>query len=108
MERRRSRSTATPATCPEAVLNHLALLGWSLDGETTIISPQTLCANFTLDRVSKNPAIFDVEKLDWMNGVYIRGLGPDGLRRPDDAVADAGGSRHGGGDRRFAATGTCG
>ena len=59
---------------PEAIVNYLALLGWSLDGETTIIDAETLKANFSLDRISKNPAIFDVEKLDWMNGVYIREL----------------------------------
>lgn len=59
---------------PEAVLNYLALLGWSLDGETTIVSGETLCDSFSLDRVSSNPAIFDTEKLDWMNGVYIRAM----------------------------------
>jgi glutamyl-tRNA synthetase len=59
---------------PEALLNYLALLGWSLDGETTIISRDVLLESFSLDRVSRNPAIFDVEKLDWMNGVYIREL----------------------------------
>jgi len=57
---------------PEALLNYIALLGWSLDGETTIISAETLTANFSLERISKNPAIFDFEKLDWMNGAYIR------------------------------------
>ncbi len=62
---------------PEALLNYLALLGWSLDGETTIISADTLKAQFSLERVSKNPAIFDFEKLEWMNGVYIRELAPD-------------------------------
>jgi glutamyl-tRNA synthetase len=61
---------------PEALLNYLALLGWSLDGETTIISADTLASSFSLDRVSSNPAIFDVEKLEWMNGVYIRELDP--------------------------------
>lgn len=61
---------------PEAVLNYLTLLGWSLDGETTVFSSETLCANFSFDRVSRNPAIFDVEKLDWLNGVYLRGLSP--------------------------------
>lgn len=61
---------------PEALLNYLALLGWSLDGETTIISRDVLLANFDLDRISRNPAIFDVEKLAWMNGVYIRELSP--------------------------------
>jgi glutamyl-tRNA synthetase len=57
---------------PEAIVNYLALLGWSLDGETTIIDADTLKSSFSLDRISKNPAIFDVEKLDWMNGVYLR------------------------------------
>jgi len=61
---------------PEALLNYLALLGWSLDGETTVISRETLLENFSLDRVSRNPAIFDAEKLDWMNGVYLRELPP--------------------------------
>jgi len=59
---------------PEALLNYLALLGWSLDGETTMISAQALRDNFSLDRISKNPAIFDMEKLEWMNGMYIREL----------------------------------
>jgi glutamyl-tRNA synthetase len=61
---------------PEALLNYLALLGWSLDGETTIVSSETLASAFSLDRVSSNPAIFDVDKLEWMNGVYIRELTP--------------------------------
>lgn len=60
---------------PESLLNYLALLGWSLDGETTIVSAKTLCEHFSLERISKNPAIFDVAKLEWMNGVYIRELG---------------------------------
>lgn len=64
---------------PEALLNYLALLGWSLDGETTIIPADVLKANFSLERISKNPAIFDFEKLEWMNGVYIRNLAPDEL-----------------------------
>ncbi len=62
---------------PEALLNYLALLGWSLDGETTIISADTLKSQFSLERVSKNPAIFDFEKLEWMNGAYIREMTPD-------------------------------
>ena len=61
---------------PEALLNYLALLGWSLDGETTIISAETLKKEFSLERISKNPAIFDVKKLEWMNGVYIRDMEP--------------------------------
>lgn len=61
---------------PEALLNHLALLGWSIDAETTVFSAEELVANFRLDRISRNPAIFDPGKLEWMNGVYIRALTP--------------------------------
>jgi glutamyl-tRNA synthetase len=64
---------------PEAIVNYLSLLGWSLDGETTIIDAETLIANFSLDRISRNPAIFDIEKLDWIDGVYIRELSPQQL-----------------------------
>lgn len=60
---------------PDALVNFLALLGWSLDGETTIISRKTLCEKFSLDRVTKKDAVFDETKLDWMNGVYIREMG---------------------------------
>jgi glutamyl-tRNA synthetase len=62
---------------PETLLNYLALLGWSLDGETTIVSADVLKSQFSLQRVSKNPAIFDFEKLEWMNGSYIREMAPD-------------------------------
>lgn len=64
---------------PEALLNYLALLGWSLDGETTVVGADVLKAEFSLERISKNPAIFDPEKLEWLNGVYIRELAPDAL-----------------------------
>ena len=64
---------------PEAILNYVALLGWSLDGETTMVSRDTLAREFSLDRISKNPAIFDFEKLEWMNGVYIREMPPGEL-----------------------------
>jgi glutamyl-tRNA synthetase len=57
---------------PEAVHNYLTLLGWSFDGETTVFTADQLVDAFDLGRVSKNPAIFDPEKLDWLNGVYIR------------------------------------
>ena len=59
---------------PEALMNFIALLGWAPDGETTIMSPAELVARFTLDRVGSSPATFDYEKLDWMNGVYLRAL----------------------------------
>jgi glutamyl-tRNA synthetase len=59
---------------PEALMNFIALLGWAPDGETTIMSPDELVERFTLDRVGSSPATFDYEKLDWMNGVYLRAL----------------------------------
>ncbi len=62
---------------PEAMFNFLALLGWSLDDKTELMSREEIAKNFTLERVSKNPAVFNREKLDWMNGVYIRSLSLD-------------------------------
>jgi glutamyl-tRNA synthetase len=62
---------------PEALMNFLALLGWAPDGETTIMSPSELVARFSLDRVGSSPATLDYEKLDWMNGVYLRALPPE-------------------------------
>jgi glutamyl-tRNA synthetase len=59
---------------PEALLNYLTLLGFSLDGDTTVFSAEQLVSSFELERVSRNPAIFDPEKLEWLNGVYIREL----------------------------------
>lgn len=59
----------------DALFNYLALLGWSLDGETTIISRETLASQFSLERISKNPAVFDPDKLNWMNQVYIKDMG---------------------------------
>ncbi|MDO5334886.1 MAG: glutamate--tRNA ligase [Coriobacteriia bacterium] len=60
---------------PDALVNFLALLGWSLDGETTIIPRNVLCENFSLDRITKKDAILDETKLDWMNGEYIKNMG---------------------------------
>ena len=60
---------------PDAMVNFLALLGWSLDGETTLIDRKTLCERFSLDRVTKKDAVFDETKLDWMNGQYIKEMG---------------------------------
>jgi len=62
---------------PEAMVNFLALLGWSLDDKTEILSRQELVDNFSLERIGKTGAIFNREKLDWMNGVYIRNLTAD-------------------------------
>ncbi len=59
---------------PEAMVNFLALLGWSLDDRTELLSRQELINNFSLERVSRTAAIFNRDKLNWMNGVYIRSL----------------------------------
>jgi len=57
-----------------ALMNYLALLGWSYDDKTTIMNRDELIERFTLDRVGASPATFDYQKLEWMNGVYLRGL----------------------------------
>ena len=62
---------------PETMFNFLSLIGWSLDDKTEIMSQQELVENFSLERIGKTGAIFNREKLDWMNGVYIRGLSPE-------------------------------
>lgn len=59
---------------PEAMVNFMALLGWSLDDKTEVMDRQTLVDNFSIERVGRAGAIFDQEKLSWMNGVYIREL----------------------------------
>jgi glutamyl-tRNA synthetase len=59
---------------PEAMFNFLALMGWSLDDKTEIMTRQQVVENFSLERMGKTGAFFNIEKLDWMNGVYIRGL----------------------------------
>lgn len=70
---------------PDTMVNFLALLGWSLDGETTIIPRDVLCSAFSLDRITKKDAVFDETKLSWMNGQYIQRMDPDAwvrLSRP--------------------------
>ena len=59
---------------PQAMVNFLALLGWSLDDKTEFLSRQEIVKHFSLDRISKAAAVFNRDKLDWMNGVYLRGL----------------------------------
>ncbi|HWJ32557.1 MAG TPA: glutamate--tRNA ligase family protein, partial [Gaiellaceae bacterium] len=62
---------------PAALMNFLALLGWSYDDKTTIMSRHELIERFSLERVVPSPATFDYQKLDWMNGMYLRALQPD-------------------------------
>ncbi|HVF76889.1 MAG TPA: glutamate--tRNA ligase [Solirubrobacteraceae bacterium] len=63
----------------EALNNYLALLGWGSEDDETIISADELAQQFSLERVSKNPARFDHQKLRWMNGRYMRALPLDDL-----------------------------
>ena len=58
----------------EVLLNYLAGLGFSIDGETTIFDRDTLIREFDLARVSTSPGVWDPEKLDWMNGLYLRDM----------------------------------
>ena len=64
---------------PEAVRNYIALLGWSLDDSTTIMPIEQMVESFDLGRVSKSPAVFDEQKLRWMNGRYLRELTTEDL-----------------------------
>lgn len=57
---------------PEAIVNFLALLGWAPEGEEELFTLEELTEQFSLERVSKSPAVFDMEKLKWINGMYIR------------------------------------
>jgi glutamyl-tRNA synthetase len=66
----------TAGYLPETMLNFLALLGWAPDGETTLMRRDELIERFSLERVSPSPSQFDYQKLDWMNGVYLRELAP--------------------------------
>lgn len=66
---------------PEAVRNYLALLGWGYDDTTTFFTTEELIERFSLERVSKSPAVFDEQKLRWMNGRYLRELDVGELRR---------------------------
>lgn len=62
---------------PEAVINYIALLGWAPETEQEIYSLQELIDVFDVARISRSPAIFDIDKLTWMNGVYLRGMDED-------------------------------
>jgi glutamyl-tRNA synthetase len=62
---------------PEALVNFLARLGWAYDDRTEVFSRDDLVRLFSLDRVSSSPAVFDYEKLAWLNGVHLRNLTPD-------------------------------
>jgi glutamyl-tRNA synthetase len=62
---------------PEALVNFLARLGWAYDDKTEVFSVDELLRVFTLERVSPSPAVFDYQKLEWLNGVHLRMLSPE-------------------------------
>ncbi len=64
---------------PEALVNYLALLGWSTGTEEEILSLDELTSRFDLEHVQKGGAVFDRERLEWLNGQWIRKLGPEDL-----------------------------
>jgi glutamyl-tRNA synthetase len=66
---------------PEAMFNFLALLGWSLDDKTELLTPEEIVKHFSLERISRTAAVFNKDKLDWMNGVYLRGLSSEEFTR---------------------------
>ncbi len=70
---------------PEALFNFLTILGWSLDDKTEVLTVDETLASFSIERVSRAGAVFDYDKLNWMNGVYIRRLPPEALA---DALLD--------------------
>jgi glutamyl-tRNA synthetase len=62
---------------PEALVNFLARLGWAHDDKTEVFSREELVRLFDLERVSPSPAVFDYQKLEWLNGVHLRNLPPE-------------------------------
>jgi glutamyl-tRNA synthetase len=78
---------------PEAVRNYLALLGWGYDEATTFFTTEELIRNFSLEKVSKSPAVFDEQKLRWMNGRYVRELAAEDLTARLEALTGRSGLR---------------
>lgn len=66
---------------PEGLINYLALLGWAPDSEEEIFSMEDLIEQFDFDRISKTGAVFDVEKLKWVDGHHIRNLSDEELSK---------------------------
>ncbi|MCH2525412.1 MAG: glutamate--tRNA ligase [Dehalococcoidia bacterium] len=73
---------------PEAMFNFLALLGWSLDDHTELMSISDLIDNFSIERIGKAGAIFSLEKLTWMNGTYIRQMSSSELSTRIKSILD--------------------
>ena len=86
---------------PEAILNYCALLGWSPGDDREIMALDEIVQAFDLDRVGKSASVYDLEKLRWMNGQYLRRLAPAEVARRSEPWLDAAGlgdaGRHGSG-----------
>lgn len=65
---------------PEVITNYIALLGWAPKDNQEIFSLQELVENFSVDRISKSPAVFDYDKLNWFNSEYIKAMGEEEFR----------------------------
>jgi len=78
---------------PEALLNFLALMGWSTGEEREVFSLAEMVESFTWDRVKTSGPVFDLRKLDWLNGQYIRRLTAEELLQ---RLLDGGHTRHAG------------
>ncbi len=75
----------------EALLNFLALMGWSIGDEREMFSLQDMIDNFSWDKVKKSGPVFDLQKLDWLNGEHIRAMTEDALL---DRIIDGGYTKH--------------
>jgi glutamyl-tRNA synthetase len=78
---------------PEALRNYMALLGWGSGDDETIFSTDDLVRQFSIERVSRNPAQFDHQKLRWLNGRYVRELPVDELTERLETFTGRGGLR---------------
>ncbi|HEY2953797.1 MAG TPA: glutamate--tRNA ligase [Candidatus Eisenbacteria bacterium] len=76
---------------PEALVNFLALLGWSYDGQQELFGREELEQKFSLERVGSNPAVFNLEKLEWMNGQHLKAMPEEErVRRVEEYLAARG------------------
>jgi glutamyl-tRNA synthetase len=73
------RDFRTAGYLPEAMFNFLALVGWSYDGHTELMTREEIIQRFSVEHINPAPAAFNYDKLDYMNGVYMRGLAGDDL-----------------------------
>ena len=84
------REFRTQGYLPEALLNCIALVGWSYDGSRELFTLKELEELFDIEKLNKSPAVFDYQKLEWFNGMYIRAKSPAELARPDRPVHEGG------------------